>query len=92
MKNMPNYISEKRLISNKEVALMVDLNLGNKSLTNGIDEVAEQENVNIIIYKDSDGTIDMWSKEKGFQSLAEKDVPTTDMNKAIEIATIRYLN
>lgn len=66
-----------------KVALLADLDKGSVSVTNDIENVANDLKVEHIIYRDSRGIIDYWGKEKGFESLGEKDF-TIAIDKARE--------
>lgn len=90
MNQLPDYYCKKIEINGKEVAIMIDKDLGNISLTNSIDEVAKIENVKFVIYKDSMGNFDYWDSENGFKSLAKNGIPSQNEELAIEIAKEKF--
>ena len=62
------------------------------SVTNRIYDIAEEIGVESIIYKDSMGHWDFWSKQRGFLTLAQNGIPCKGTMEAIERATVRYLS
>lgn len=58
---------------------------GSRSVTNSIEDIAEELNVKNIIYKDSMGVFDFWNIEKGFISLSYNGTVSKDILTAIDI-------
>ena len=80
-------------IKGEKVGVVIDLDRsGYMSVTNNIDRVCDEIGVKSVIYRDSEGIWDFWSKRTGFKSLANHGAPTTNMDTAIEIAKIRCFN
>lgn len=83
----------------QRVAIVIDLDLEwSTSVTNAIDSVADHLFVDHIVYRDSMGVWDYWSRDHGFGSLShipsggEDFVPTKDLKTAIGVARKKYLD
>ena len=74
-------------INGKNTGIVIDKDQGGPSVTNTISKIAQKLNVDQIIYRDSLGIWDFWSKKTGFVSLAKSPgKPLTDIDEAIESA------
>jgi hypothetical protein len=91
----PDYEWKIQWIENKRVGIVIDLNLGGRSVTNSILTIAKELVVDNIIYRDSEGNWDFWSKRLGFRPLGgvedAKLVSCRTLPEAIETAKLRYL-
>ena len=93
----PDYEWRIHWIGGKRVAIVLDLDRGGQSVTNGIDKIAEDLHVDRIIYRDSMGQWDYWERGRGFFPLAvvpegkEDAIPCPTMDLAVEIAKNRYI-
>jgi hypothetical protein len=79
-------------INNFKVGIVIDNNKGAfMSVTNNIENIAQELEVEHLIYKDSDGIFDYWGKDIGFRSLASQGHDTTQLMQALNFATNSYL-
>ena len=79
-------------LNNILVGIVLDNNEDNfMSVTNNIDNIANDLNVSHIIYKDSEGVFDYWQKQLGFRSLSVQGHETHDLTKALQMAQIAYI-
>lgn len=82
-----------RNINDKKVAIVHDNDKEEfMSVTNNIENIADDLDVKRIIYRDSDGVYDYWSRQIGFRSLSHQGNQTVELRKALKIAKICYLN
>jgi len=88
---MQNYSQEIKMLNDKKVAIIIDNDAGGRTVTNDIDNIAKQLNVNYIIYQDTMHIWDFWSKDRGFATLALSGEATRDKDTAIAVAMRRYL-
>ena len=86
-----NYYCDVQEINNKKVGLVIDRDIGGASVTNSIEKVAKENDVEYIIYRDTLGNYDYWSVKDGFKSLALNGIPTKDLDDAISIAKARFI-
>jgi hypothetical protein len=80
------------LINNNRVGVVVDKDEdGFMSVTNNIENIANELKVNKIIYKNSDGTFDYWELNLGYRALVKKGEFTKNLRDAIMCAKNSYL-
>ena len=85
------YDCKTQTINGKKVAIIVDNNDGDITVTNNISNIAKRINIDYIIYQDTMGVWDFWSRGRGFGTLALNGEVTRDMDTAIAVAIQRYL-
>lgn len=87
-----NYLYKKLIINEKNVAIVIDKDKGDyMSVTNNVENIANELQVDFLIYCDSMEIFDIWIKDVGYRSLSHQGQPTKELNKAIQIASICYI-
>jgi len=77
-------------IYEEPIAIIIDLNLGRRSVTNSIEELCNLHDVLNIIYRDSERNWDFYNIFHGFKSLAEENTPCRDKITAISLTKEKY--
>ncbi len=86
------YSYRKELLNNKEIGIVIDKDItGYLSVTNNIENICDEINVEACIYRDSQNIYDFWSKKSGFVSLAVEGEATNDIDIALIIANERVV-
>lgn len=91
--NTPRYAYKIVIIEKRPIAIVIDEgeDCDCPSVTNAIELVADELKVYDIVYRDSLGTWDYWSKTYGFYPLGKDGQAVKDMDLAIERFKKRYL-
>ena len=89
----PRYAYKIVIIEKRPIAIVIDEGeeCDCPSVTNAIELVADELKVYDIVYRDSLGTWDYWSKTNGFYPLGKDGEAVKDMDLAIARTKKRYL-
>ena len=81
------YYCESIIIRDTKLAIVIDKDSkGSKSVTNDIENIAQDNDIDTIIYRDSMGIWSYWDNKNGFISLAINGITPASAAQAIDFA------